>query len=50
VGASQATPIAGAGHHAAPAVEQVILIASGTVAVAMIGAVVMLLVGLWRGA
>lgn len=50
VGASQATPIAGAGHHAAPAVEQLILIVSGTVAVAMIGAVVMLLVGLWRGA
>jgi hypothetical protein len=49
-GASQATPIAGAGHHATPAVEQLILIVSATVAVAMVGAVVMLVAGLWRGA
>ena len=49
LGASQATPIAGAGHHAAPAVEQIVLIASVSVAFAMIGAVGMLLVGLRRG-
>jgi hydroxylaminobenzene mutase len=50
VGASQATPIAGAGHHAAPGVEQFILIALVSVAFAMIAAVVMLLFGLRRAA
>lgn len=45
-GASQATPIAGAGHHAAPAVEQFILITLVSVAFAMIGAVGILLFGL----
>jgi hydroxylaminobenzene mutase len=45
-GASQATPIAGAGHHAAPAVEQFILIMLVSVAFAMIGAVGILLFGL----
>jgi hydroxylaminobenzene mutase len=45
-GASQAMPIAGAGHHAAPAVEQFILITLVSAAFAMIGAVGMLLFGL----
>jgi (hydroxyamino)benzene mutase len=49
VGASQATPIAGAGHHASPAVEQIILVAMVSVAIAMIAAVGMLLFGLRRG-
>jgi hydroxylaminobenzene mutase len=48
VGASDATPIAGAGHHAAPAVEQAILAGLVTVAVAMVVAVVLLLIGLRR--
>jgi hydroxylaminobenzene mutase len=48
VGASQATPIAGAGHHAAPGVEQFVLIALVSVAFAMIAAVGMLLFGLRR--
>jgi len=49
LGASQATPIAGAGHQASPAAEQVILIVLVSVAFAMIGAVGMLLYGLRRG-
>jgi hydroxylaminobenzene mutase len=49
LGASQATPIAGAGHHAAPIVEQLVLIASVSVAIAMIVAVGMLLFGLRSG-
>jgi (hydroxyamino)benzene mutase len=49
LGASQATPIAGAGHHAAPVVEQVVLVVSVSVAIAMIGAVGMLLFGLRHG-
>ena len=48
LGASQATPLTGAGHHAAPVVEQLILVALVSVALAMIAAVVMLLVGLRR--
>lgn len=48
LGASQATPIAGAGHHASPSVEQAILIVLVSVAFAMIGAVGMLLYGLRR--
>jgi hydroxylaminobenzene mutase len=48
LGASQATPIAGAGHHAAPVVEQLVMIASVSVAFAMIPAVGMLLFGLRR--
>jgi (hydroxyamino)benzene mutase len=50
VGASQALPIAGAGHHAAPGVEQLILIALVSTAIAMIAAVGMLLFGLRRAA
>jgi len=49
LGASQATPIAGAGHHAAPVVEQVVMVVSVTVGIAMILAVGMLLLGLRRG-
>jgi len=49
LGASQASPIAGAGHHASPVVEQVILIVAGSVGFAMIVAVGMLLFGLRRG-
>ncbi|HEV3218530.1 MAG TPA: hypothetical protein VGZ48_02065 [Candidatus Acidoferrales bacterium] len=48
LGASKATPIAGAGHHASPAAEQVILIAAVSASIAMISAVVMLLYGLRR--
>ena len=48
LGASQATPIAGAGHHASPAAEHVIRIVLVSVAFAMIAAVGMLLVGLRR--
>ena len=47
-GASEATPIAGAGHHAAAGVEQAILVGLVTVALAMVVAVVLLLVGLRR--
>jgi hydroxylaminobenzene mutase len=46
LGASQAMPIAGAGHHASPAAEQVIMIVVVTVAFAIITAVGMLLFGL----
>jgi hydroxylaminobenzene mutase len=49
LGASQVAPIAGAGHHASPVVEQVILIVGGSVGFAMIVAVGMLLFGLRRG-
>ena len=48
LGASQATPIAGAGHHAAPVVEQAVMVVSVTVGIAMILAVGMLLWGLRR--
>jgi len=47
-GTSQATPISGAGHQAAPAVEQFVLIALVSVAFAMIAGVGMLLFGLRR--
>jgi (hydroxyamino)benzene mutase len=46
LGASKAAPIGGAGHHASPAAEQIILIVLVSVAIAMIGAVGMLLFGL----
>ena len=49
LGASQAMPIAGAGHHAAPVVEQVVMAVSVTVGIAMILAVAMLLFGLRHG-
>lgn len=49
LGASEATPIAGAGHHAAAGTEQAILAGLVTVALAMIVAVVLLLMGLRRG-
>ncbi len=49
IGTSEATPIAGAGHHAAAGAEQAILIGLVTVALAMLTAVVLLLVGLRRG-
>lgn len=49
LGTSQATPIAGAGHHAAPVIEQVVMVVSVSVGIAMIGAVMMLLFGLRRG-
>lgn len=48
IGASEATPIAGAGHHAAAGVEQAILAGLVTVALGMLVAVVLLLVGLRR--
>jgi hydroxylaminobenzene mutase len=49
LGASQATPIAGAGHHASPIAEQVIQNVAVSVGFAMIVAVGMLLFGLRRG-
>jgi (hydroxyamino)benzene mutase len=48
LGTSEATPIAGAGHHAAAAAEQAILVGLVTVALAMLLAVVLLLMGLRR--
>lgn len=48
LGASEATPIAGAGHHAAAGTEQAVLAGLVTVALAMILAVVLLLMGLLR--
>ena len=48
LGTSQATPIAGAGHHAAPVIEQVVMVVSVSVGIAMIGAIIMLLFGLWH--
>jgi hydroxylaminobenzene mutase len=50
LGASEATPIAGLGHHAAAGVEQAILVGLVTVAMAMLVAVVLLLVGVRRAA
>ena len=50
VGASEATPLAGAGHKAAPALEQVVLIGLVTVAFTAVVSVGLLLRGLWRGA
>jgi hydroxylaminobenzene mutase len=47
-GASEATPIAGAGHRAAAGIEQAILAGLVTVALAMLVAVVLLLIGLRR--
>ena len=47
LGTSQATPIAGAGHHAAPVIEQVVMVVSVTVGIAMILAVRMLLFRAW---
>ena len=48
LGASEATPIAGAGHHATAGAEQAILAGLVTVALAMLVAVVLLLIGLRR--
>jgi (hydroxyamino)benzene mutase len=48
LGTSEATPIAGAGHHASAAVEQLILVALVTVALSMLVAVVLLLMGTRR--
>ena len=48
LGAGDATPIAGAGHHASPVVEQIILIALVSVAITMLIAVVLLLLGVRR--
>lgn len=48
LGASEATPIAGAGHHATAGVEQTILVGLVTVALAMLVAVGLLLRGLQR--
>ena len=48
LGASEATPIAGAGHHAAAAAERAILVGLVSVALAMLLAVVLLLMGLRR--
>jgi len=49
LGASEATPLAGAGHQASPAAEQLVLVGLVTVALSMVVAVALLLVGL-RGA
>ncbi|HUR32153.1 MAG TPA: hypothetical protein VM032_00035 [Vicinamibacterales bacterium] len=49
LGTSESTPLAGAGHHAGPVAEQAILGALITVAISMLVAVVLLLVGLRRG-
>lgn len=48
LGTSEATPIAGAGHHATAAAEQAILAGLVSVALAMLVAVVLLLMGLRR--
>ena len=48
LGSSDATPIAGAGHHASPVVEQFILIALVSVAITMLTAVVLLMMGVRR--
>ena len=48
LGTSDATPIAGAGHHAAASAEQAILAGLVSVALAALTAVVLLLIGLWR--
>jgi hydroxylaminobenzene mutase len=48
LGTSEATPIAGVGHHAAAAVERAMLIGLVSVALAMVVAVGLLLVGLRR--
>ncbi len=49
LGTSDATPLAGAGHHASAAVEQLILAGLVTVALTMVVAVALLLTGLRRG-
>lgn len=49
VGASEATPLAGAGYQAAPALEQIVLIGLVTVALTAVVSVGLLLRGLWRG-
>lgn len=48
LGTSEATPIAGAGHHATAGAEQAILAGLVSVALAMLVAVVLLLMGLRR--
>lgn len=48
LGTSEATPLAGAGHHASAVAEQFILLGLVTVALSMVVAVVLLLVGLRR--
>lgn len=49
LGTSEATPLAGAGHGAAPIAEQVVLVALVTVALSALASVALLLVGLRRG-
>lgn len=46
LGAGDATPLAAAGHHASPVVEQIVLLALVSVAITMLVAVVLLLLGL----
>jgi hydroxylaminobenzene mutase len=48
LGVSEATPLAGAGHHASPAAEQLILAGLVTVAITIIVAVSLLLAGVRR--
>ena len=48
LGVSEATPLAGAGHHASAAAEQLILAGLVTVALSMIVAVGLLLMGMRR--
>lgn len=48
LGSSDATPLAGAGHHASPVVEQFILIALVSVALTMLTAVILLMLGVRR--
>ena len=48
LGAGDATPLAGAGHHASAIIEQLILVALVSVALTMLIAVVLLLIGMRR--
>ena len=48
LGTSDATPLAGAGHHASEALEQLVLVGLVTVALAMVVGFVLLLVGTRR--
>ena len=50
LGTSDATPIAGAGYHAVPAVERVMTVGLASVGLSMLVAVALLLVGLRRRA
>lgn len=50
LGTSEATPIAGAGYHAGPVVEQLITVGLVSVALSMVVAVSLLLAGLRHGA